>query len=363
MKIFKKRKFFLALLTGTFLMGSFQSEAFSKEFNYIAQNKVEGTLLKSEMKYHELAAHIIPSNIDDLTLELEAFTEDTLPHEAKLLRKSVGKLRSYLELFIFAYPTYGGEDPLRKARKVLDSGYEGLGNFKDLFDIKGVSVSSLDKSPYDMKEVSKRRNISLKWKEKYAKKILSLKTLHYLKNPIPSYIEDRKEKHLPKYYWRIVDFEPQIEETAYSNFLLLGADLLEESLADYPEVLKIDEIIPYENQEAFHDLRKKVRSVLKLKSYFKGLWPKSCSESNEAALTKKMVSKFGDLNDKLVALKNLEEQLDKRRLGATKKKELQKAIKAKTTLIDSEWLTLKKWIKANLIDSQIEGLSECLRES
>ena len=76
-----------------------------------------------------------------------------------------------------------------------------------------------------------------------------------------------------------------------------------------------------------------------------------------------MVSKFGDLNDKLVALKNLKEQLDKRRLGATKKKELQKAIKEKTTLIDSEWLTLKKWIKLNLIDSQIEGLSECLRES
>ena len=138
------------------------------------------------MKYHELAAHIIPSNIDDLALELEAFTEDTLPHEAKLLRKSVGKLRSYLELFIFAYPTYGGEDPLRKARKVLDSGYESLGNFKDLFDIKGVSVSDLDKSPYDMEEVSKRRNIALKWKKKYAKKILSLKTLHYLKNPIPA---------------------------------------------------------------------------------------------------------------------------------------------------------------------------------
>jgi len=363
MKIFEKRKFFLGLMMGAFLMGSFQSVAFSSEFDHIIQNEIEGTLLKSEMKYHELAAHIIPSNIDDLTLELEAFTEDTLPHEAKLLRKSVGKLRSYLELFIFAYPTYGGEDPLRKARKVLDSGYESLGNFKDLFDIKGVPVSDLDKSPYDMEEVSKRRNIALKWKKKYAKKILSLKTLHYLKNPIPAYIEDRKEKHLPKYYWRVVDFEPQIEETAYSNFLNLGAGLLEESLADYPEVLKIDEIIPYENQEAFHDLRKKVRSVLKLKSYFKGLWSGSCSDSNEAALAKRMVSKFGDLNDKLVALKYLEEQVGKRGLESNKKKELQEAIKEKTRLIDGEWLELKKWTEANLIDSQIEGLSECLKGS
>ena len=76
-----------------------------------------------------------------------------------------------------------------------------------------------------------------------------------------------------------------------------------------------------------------------------------------------MVSKFGDLNDKLVALKYLEEQVGKRGLESNKKKELQEAIKEKTRLIDGEWLELKKWTKANLIDSQIEGLSECLKES
>ena len=76
-----------------------------------------------------------------------------------------------------------------------------------------------------------------------------------------------------------------------------------------------------------------------------------------------MVGKFGDLNNKLIALKYLEEKFGKRGFGSRKKKDFQKAIEAKTIVIDSEWLELKKWTKANLIDTQIEGLSDCLKQS
>ena len=94
--------------------------------------------------YGELAAQKLCDPLDEIHRGLTNFTTSTLPHEAKDLRKLLGKFRNRLDLFAFAYPTGSGKDPFLKLRDDLDKGYERMGEFKDLFDAQRLELAVFD---------------------------------------------------------------------------------------------------------------------------------------------------------------------------------------------------------------------------
>ena len=99
-------------------------------------------ILGQNENYSTAAQNTVPTHIEKLKLVLEELDENTLPHEIKdkRIRKTIGQLRSYLDIFQFVYPIYEDSDPWSLTRKLLDRGYTLLGDFKDLFDIKSFVI-------------------------------------------------------------------------------------------------------------------------------------------------------------------------------------------------------------------------------
>ncbi len=101
------------------------------------------------LSYGELAAHFIAPLYHELIVDLSAIGPDTLPHETKQIRKNIGALREYIDVFVFAYPDARGRDPWEDVREELDEGYETIGAFKDLFDSTGIPIEEIQSSTTD----------------------------------------------------------------------------------------------------------------------------------------------------------------------------------------------------------------------
>src|SRR5262245_36539599 len=85
----------------------------------------------SGSSYGALAAERTPKAFSTMNMSLGGFGAETLPHDAKLLRKQIGEARDYVDLFSFAYSKSGPGDPWKDLRAELDEGYEKVGAFKD----------------------------------------------------------------------------------------------------------------------------------------------------------------------------------------------------------------------------------------
>ncbi len=245
------------------------------------------------MSYGELAAHTIGSGWARMNHGLQAIHEESLPHEAKDARKQIAALKEQLDLFAYAYPSEP-QDLWEKIRNDLDEGYEKFGNFKDLYDAQGIEDS--DEAEYDPTEVETTRKKVLKWIRNWNEK--SYQYGSYLASPALIFYF-RPKKSLSRFYWGATDLVPQHSLTGLENLASLSQALRDAAISDWKLVRKL--VDPAESSEAeiaFHDFRKRIRSLARILRTFPSIYL-----GTEAALSEveELASRYGDLHDKIVA--------------------------------------------------------------
>jgi len=295
---------FFAPLLGLVFIGSVQSPT------------LKAAEAKAAPSYGELAGQMLCGPLDEIERDLASFTVGTLPHEAKDLRKQLGRFRNRLDLFAFAYPTGPGKDPFLKLRDDIDKGYERMGDFKDLFDAQRIKLAEYDAvadkwskgvrpeavAYADPDRVRSRRDKVLKWKEKLLEPERLARYRAYVCAPDLKNFHERAATDLSRFFWGGGEgIMPQHELSGVDNFRSLAAELLARALKDYPAVQELRNL-EGEIAEKFHDFRKRVRSVVKIADDIEILPPGSKPAGDLDELMNDLDDAYGDVNDKIVDL-------------------------------------------------------------
>jgi hypothetical protein len=275
--------------------------------------------------YGELAKESIVPLYQKVTGKLETIDKKTMPVEVKKVRKDIGKLKIFLDVFMYAYDKKGG-DQLLKTRNLLDDGYEFIGRYKDLND------ANFDGSSIDPEKLKQRRKVMLNWIKKFLKKSKKENTLDYLGTPLMTKVEKRKKKHLPKYFWSRVKFPSDKIEHGSDVLAHLLEGMATSARKEIKRALKIETLMKYADEEAFHDVRKLVRSTLKLTETFMDDLIIKDQVKLLTCLTQmeEMVDQFGDINDHLMAYHDAKD--------AHKKQKYE-------TIIQAKWNEAKIWME------------------
>lgn len=328
----------LLFLTGIlfFPLNSFSSENSSQ---------VEGMMaFDSEQTMGVLSQSVMPDLYFKIHSEIVAIDSEVTPEKIKPLRIDIGKLKLLLDIFQICYPVSHKIDQWDKIRKMLDEGYEKIGNFKDLYDV--VSSSG---NPVDVNELETLRGKVLSWASEM---VLNLTNdLDYLSHPLLDDFYFRPKKELPKYMWRIASFEPKPQNVVRIILRHLLIDVYTKAGKDLSMLYKITDLTKKDNEELFHDFRKEIRHTLVLESTFKNLFPKSLIDE-ELPRLKELVKKYGKLHDKLLAYHRFK----------NKNNEDSKVAKKE---VNELWASLLSWQKNNdilgVLNSSVIQLKESLR--
>lgn len=280
----------------------------------------------------ELATELVITSLSRLRERLELFTPDILPHQVKYrdrkLRKQILYVRTYLDLHAFHFALVPGpdgqelRDPWRELRKDLDVGYGLVGDFKDLYDVvhrrigKNDFLETITLEDYGrayripparlatswlIEEIELRRARVLRWLEAfdfdgYLRELRSGSLAPILETRL----EERRDRDdLSRLYWGGIEARPSTRLSGLDNLRRLGyllmTDLLLQDLAG--EAARIEDII--EEQEIFHDLRKRIRAVIQLPGLegFEDLLGEEDLASACFQRLESTVDAFGDLND------------------------------------------------------------------
>jgi CHAD domain-containing protein len=261
--------------------------------------------------YIELAYDKVPKNYGELLKSLEAtLNEDTLPHEAKKVRKQIGYFKAYLDIFVYAFPD---QEKWAQLREDTDDGYTVVGAFKDIFDALEIEVAVYDEKtktwsegtkpediPYDPVLVNARRKDVLDWLSKYADSEYTSQIDEFLSNP-PEELSAPVKEELSRFYWGGVAESPDLDQTGAKNVRLLASKILEKAKSDYPEVLTLTDLTVLEQEEKMHDFRKRIRSVLQIIELFEEIYPSSYGDEPSFKFLDKLVDRYGDVHDSVVA--------------------------------------------------------------
>ncbi len=260
--------------------------------------------------YPAIADARVPEKFDKVASLLVKLGPQTLPHEAKSLRKKIGELRDYVDVFAFAYTEVGEKDPWYELRHDLDTGYEEIGKFKDLFDAQGLELAEKDPATGqwgegvrpedveypDMQEVERRRTVALAWKAAFE----SRKAEHRAVVAVADAARLHAHRKLSRFFWGGADLEPSLQKSGLQNLGAMVRRLLELADQDYGAAAVLVDVTQLAEHEQFHDLRKRVRSVLKVLDYFPELLGSDAKASLE--LLDEFVERYGKLNDEISAL-------------------------------------------------------------
>jgi hypothetical protein len=298
--------------------------------------------------YGALATVTVPPEFNAMVDGLASFDDQILPHEAKELRKQIGRVRDYVDLFVFAYPKGDDEDLWRELREDLDEGYETMGAFKDIFDVQGVEP---EEAQYDEKEVAELRADVLEWKAKFTDLDSVGVYRQYVAAPDLEEIEDdRKKKYLPRFYWRDADTEPKEKYSGLGNMARLTRKLIEEAADDLDDTDELRDLHKVDNQEPFHDFRKRLRSVEKLAGYFPQIFEEDEDPTDLLALVELTVDRYGEINDHLVAYHRAKDHDDDDLADELKE------------LIKHEWRDLRHWQDDEDVDDALDDLRSMIHE-
>ena len=347
-------------------------------FSLNLQAEVPSVKPVDSLSYADLAESAIASALFDLEIDLSNFNKKSLPHEAKGLRKQIGKVKALLDLFAYAYHPVVNEDGdtkdvFRKMRKDLDKGYEYFGNFKDKYDMQGVSA---EEAVYKKKEIKPLRKICLEWVENFTK----LSRMNEYKNMIDNASDTPYyRKKLSRFSWgafikpiaeegpigQIVNFVdkdgnqesynvtlvPSAEKTGVENVAMLMKATLELATHNYDHILDLGSLEDHENAEHFHDYRKRLRMVAKNHiTYFPEIVGQRSAEIDVAYdLLVDVSDNFGDVNDLVTKMFNLE---------AEGKMDEAHAMRPG---IDEKFAALKVWLKENSINDKVVVVMEALK--
>lgn len=313
--------------------------------------------------YGELAGRMLCGPFDEILAGLTNFNATTLPHEAKELRKQLGKFRNRLDLFAFAYPTGPGKDKFLKLRKDVDDGYEDMGDFKDLFDAQRLDLAEFDPEKKewskgirpenvtypDAAKVESRRQKVLKWQGKFMEpeKIAANRT--YICAPDKSAFHPRSADELSRFFWGGDEgIVPNEKLSGIDNFRMLAAELLGRALASHPAVMALRDL-EGETAEEFHDFRKRIRSVVKITEDIDLLPEQNQEAAKLHELMDDLDDGYGDINDLIVDLGLAVES------GNTSK-----AARLRNE-IAADWTKLRDWQTEKQVQAAIEEYAKLLR--
>ncbi len=318
---------------------------------------------QDQASYGELAGELLCGGLEEIVVGLTNLNDGTLPHEAKALRKELGRFRNRLDLFAFAYPTGPGKDKFLKLREDVDKGYERMGNFKDLFDTQRIDLAEYDpgKDKWskgvrpealvypDPARVSDRRKKVLKWRDKFVEPEQLAAYQAYICAPDLKQFHERLAKDLSRFYWGGDEgIMPRGDLSGIDNFRALAAELLDRSIVSYPAVLELRHL---EGEVAvqFHDFRKRARSVVKIADDIDILPKKSAKADDLHELMDDIDDGYGDVNDIIVDLELAVESGNEA-----------KAAKLRAE-IATEWETLREWQTKNRVEQQMTEYAALLR--
>ena len=295
--------------------------------------------------YGELAAQKLCGPLDEIQRGLTNFTARTLPHEAKDLRKLLGKFRNRLDLFAFTYPAGPGKDLFLKLREDIDKGYERMGQFKDLFDAQRIELAAFNSKKQewskgvrpeaityaDPERVAGRRDKVLKWSEKFLETDRLAGYRAYVCAPDLKTFHERSANDLSRFFWGGTEgIQPRHELSGEDNFRSLAAEMLARALKDFPSVQELRGL-EGETAKTFHDFRKRVRAVVKIADDIE-LLPRGNQRAGELSkLMDELDDSYGKVNDKIV------------NLGlAVESRNNDKATQLRGEIAD-EWSKLRQW--------------------
>lgn len=321
-------------------------------------------LTSSEKSYGDLAEASLPQLLSTVETGIATLDSHTLPHETKSFRKEIGKLRDFLDLFVYAYPFSSGSDQWLASRKILDTGYEDVGHFKDLFDLQGITLATQDPDTgewsegtkpedveYDAGELRDLRAKVLKWRNEFQEEMIDSGIFRRLAAPDLDELYVREKRDLSRFFWGAVTIEPKASLSGEKNLQRLARHLLDEAKTNAKDVLKIDSLSEDTSAIEFHDFRKRIRSVTKLVGYF----PQTDGHSNDADELSRyfveLVDGYGAINDLIVAREHL--------LAKDKKKKAKKLAEK----IDELWDDLRKQQKHDDLLEKIEAYRDLIRDA
>lgn len=283
--------------------------------------------------YSELAQVNIAKQYNKVVSGLEIINDKAIPYDGKGIRKDIGKLKIYLDVFQSAYAPVSEKDLLLEIRDELDLGYEVVGKFKDLND-------TMDADEVNDELLSLRRSNAIKWKEEFLASSNKKNYLLYLSSPLVNEVYLRDEKELPKFFWGIVEFPTNKISSGEEIISTLLNGMLKTSAKRYKQIMKFENLFKHSDEEDFHDFRKLIRAHLKLvKVFFEEKTIQGSEFFENYSKLNLMIDKFGDINDKLVGLHHAKS--DK------KKKKLKKKIRI-------AWYLLKAWCLENNISKTLK---------
>lgn len=298
------------------------------------------------LTYAEAAKTFVAPAFKKLETQLVNIDKDTLPHEIKVpvdLRKAILIARDVMDLFAFAMPdsTLDNQDAFLYLRKDLDKGYETFGAYKDLYDIQDVEP---DAAKYDKDQVKEVRRKVLKWRDEFFSRFDAYK--RYLAQIKRDTLIQRDRSDLSQFYWGASSVTPEPEETAASSFRRLLYDLLDVAGEEWPEVRKIkNPTNNVDNIEMYHDFRKRMRTVLKIDTYFPELMKLNAGEKSFLA---ELSRQYGIISDQVAAMENALHNKDKKKA---------KKISEKTEKL---WKDLQDWEDSEDVQQRIEDLKRSL---
>ncbi len=296
------------------------------------------------LTFNEAAQQLIPPTFSQLLQHLRSIGTKTLPHQVKKpldLRKEVLKVRDYLDIFAYAMPEakINKKDAFERLRQDLDEGYAVLGSYKDLFDVQGTSAQHVD---YDKHDVKKRKAALLKWRDGFLAR--QNQYVAYLSFIESSNLVKRDRDDLSSFYWGATELRPLIQLSAHDNLNLLLKDLLLHAIEEWPLVRQLKNPARDPNNiEVFHDFRKRVRTLVKVTTYFPELviW-----KSEDVAFLQKITRRYGVISDQVAKIVLLEGKGK-----AAKVKELKDETK-------KLWEDLQAWEEKNKVEDKLASLLE-----
>lgn len=300
-----------------------------------ADGKADGA---GSVSYGALALAKVAPSFDKSATGLVVITANVMPPDVKAVRKQLAETRDYVDLFVYAYSDKH-DDPWAALRDELDAGYETLGSFKDLYDRQGVTDPAM--AHYDAAELARLRKDVRDW---YAE-LTANKTADraYLAAPSQSKLYERDRDDLSQFFWGATKLEPSLAKSGLKNMAKLTRDLLEHAGDDYPKVLELRDLHKPENQEHFHDFRKRIRSAARMPGYFPTIVEEGTDLTAELAIIADAVDRYGALNDLITRYAHDP--------GGDLKDQ-----------IASDWKELRDWQKANDLDEVLDTIHDAIRK-
>jgi hypothetical protein len=300
----------------------------------------------ADLTYGELAALSIPPLFEDVRRSLETVGPRTAPPDVRDLRRCLGYVRDYVDVFAFAYPSDGDDDTWREIRDDLDTGYSAMGAFKDLFDAQGIEDPKA--AHYDRKQLAERREAMLEWLDHFRKPKRLARYADYLSHPKRHRLEHRD---LAKLYWREAGIEPKEELSGVENIARLERRLLGLARDELAETERLRNIARPKTTPSFHAFRKSLRCTYKLGAFFPQIFEPGADAAPLVAFITDVTDRYGDLLDRVCAVELAHERGDER--AAT-------SIEAE---VERSWTTLRAWTREKDVDGSLERLREMVERN